>query len=80
MEKKPPKPKVMPPIIHIFGIPYLISWDKVLPGCSFFLKTTASAGEVKRILRPHARRCNYELGVQNRCEFGYFGVRVWRLA
>lgn len=86
MKKRSPEPKptakvrVMPPIIHVFGIPYFISWDRVLPGCSFFLKTTASASEVKRVLRPYARRCNYELEAQNRCEFGYYGVRVWRLA
>jgi hypothetical protein len=66
--------------IFLQGIPYYIPWEDLLPGHSFFLKTTADAKYVTREIRRHANHFNIVLKAHTRCEFGYFGVRVWRLA
>jgi hypothetical protein len=49
------------------------------PGSSVFLKTTADASEIKSQL---ARANNYfgcQFVAHNRCEYGYYGIRIWRL-
>jgi hypothetical protein len=51
-----------------------------MPGHSFFLKTTASATEVAKRLRKAEKYFLMTLRAHNRCEFGFYGVRVWRIA
>jgi hypothetical protein len=51
-----------------------------MPGYSFFLKTTASAAEVTKNLHKAEKHFKMTLRAHNRCEFGYYGVRVWRIA
>lgn len=51
-----------------------------MPGHSFFLKTTASATEVTKRLHKAEKYFRMTLRAHNRCEFGYYGVRVWRIA
>lgn len=51
-----------------------------MPGHSFFLKTTASHTEVTKLLRPAEKHFKMTLRAHNRCEFGFYGVRVWRIA
>lgn len=65
--------------IDLFGVLYYIAWEEMEPGCSFFLKTTASAAIVSHALRLHRRWLGYNLKPLARHENGYYGVRVWRL-
>ena len=65
-------------VLDIFGAEYLIEWDDLPRGGSFFLPTTATAEQVTRLLRPIQKLLNYRLTVRQRCEFGRYGVRVWR--
>jgi hypothetical protein len=51
----------------------------MLPGDSFFLKTAANAKTVTPLLNPAEAYFNYVLVAATRCEFGYYGVRVWRM-
>ena len=51
-----------------------------MPGHSFFLKTTASAAEVTKRLHRAEKHFRITLRAHNRCEFGFYGVRVWRIA
>ena len=65
--------------IYIYGINYYIPWEAMPPGSSVFLKTTADAAEIKSQL---ARANNYfscQFVAHNRCEYGYYGIRIWRL-
>ena len=81
MKRKTPKPKLEDVrFLHIYGIPYCIDWENLLPGYSFFLKTTASATEVRKLLKHAEAYYNISLKAHNRNEFGYYGVRVWRMA
>jgi hypothetical protein len=67
-------------IISLYGIDYYIEWEKMLPGRSFFLQTTATAKDVQKQLRPVEQYYNFKVKAVQRCEFGYYGVRVWRVA
>lgn len=67
-------------ILNIHGIPYYIAWEEMLPGCSFFLKTTVTAKEVQKLLVKASAHYKITLKAHNRNEFGYYGVRVWRIA
>jgi hypothetical protein len=82
--RKPPKQTPPPPpprdvrVIEILGAEYLIDWGRVSRGASFFLPTTVTADQVRKILVPYAAALNFEFAVHTRCEFGRYGVRVWR--
>lgn len=65
--------------LYLDGVQYYIAWEELHPGCSFFLKTTAPAAVVRQALKPAAGYLNMTLRATNRVEFGYYGVRVWRL-
>ena len=65
--------------IVLHGIEYYIDWERMLPGRSFFLKTTSTARQVQKKLRTAAQYFDMELKAVQRCEYGYYGVRVWRL-
>ena len=66
--------------VDVFGVLYYIPWEDFLPGYSVFIKTSASAAVVRQAFRPAAAFFNIELKAHPRCEFGYYGVRVWRVA
>lgn len=66
-------------ILDLFGAEYCIDWPRLPRGGSFFLPTTATAGQVKTALRPFAERYEYEFETRARCEYGRYGVRVWRV-
>jgi len=74
------QPPSDPSVFVIQGVSYYIDWDELEPGCSFFVKTAATANQVVTALRQVTRHLPYVLAVHNRCEYGYYGVRVWRLA
>lgn len=66
-------------LVDIHGVLYYIAWENLHPGCSFFLRTTASAEEVEALLAPASRALRMTLRAVNRVEFDCYGVRVWRL-
>jgi hypothetical protein len=78
--KQNPLPLEQPDVVTIRGVDYFIYWDKVAPGCSFFLPTTVSPQEVLRELRPFATKMEMYLKAHTRCEYGRYGVRVWRIS
>jgi hypothetical protein len=65
-------------VIEIFGAEYAIDWDRLPRGGSFFLPTTATPQQVQGKLRSAAHRLQYGLVARARCEYGVYGVRVWR--
>lgn len=67
------------PVVQILGVDYYIDWPNMRVGDSFFLKTSATASMVRKALRKPAGPLWRSLRAHNRCEFGYYGVRVWRL-
>jgi len=67
-------------LISLQGVDYYIDWESMDIGSSFFLKTVAPLSEVRRFLSAAQAFFNIELRAQTRCEFGYYGIRVWRMA
>lgn len=75
--------KPLPPgvrMINLHGAEFWIPWEDLAVGQSFFIKTPETAQNVLQKLEPAAKFFRYGLVANNRCEFGYYGVRVWRLA
>jgi hypothetical protein len=66
-------------VLNLFGAEYFIDWTRLPRGGSFFLPTTATPGQVKAALRPAAKALDIELVTRPRCEYGLYGVRVWRV-
>lgn len=66
--------------INLYDVEYYIMWERLGIGHSFFLKTTATAQEVKKKLKAYEDYLNIKLTTAQRCEFGCYGVRVWRIA
>lgn len=65
--------------LTLYGIEYFIPWEDMHPGCSFFIKTTATAPHVKRELTRLGKPLGMEVETAQRVEFGYYGVRAWRV-
>jgi hypothetical protein len=65
--------------IHIYGVDYYIPWEAMPPGSSVFLKTTAAAFEIRDQLARVNAHFGCRFAAHNRCEFGYYGIRIWRL-
>lgn len=74
-----PADGLVSPNVVINGMHYVIDWQRLHSGCSFFLKTTATPAQVMYVLRRAAGPLAPYLKAQARHEFGYYGVRVWRL-
>jgi hypothetical protein len=75
-------PKTEPPpvdIITLNGSEYLINWKRLTRGASFFMPTTATPKQAEEALVDAARELNMEFEVRARCEYGRYGVRVWRV-
>jgi hypothetical protein len=71
-------PQSDPRVLELWGLEYYIMWEKMRVGSSFFLPTTATAGQVLKALRPVAKELDWTFAAHPRCEFGRYGVRVWR--
>ena len=80
---KPPKP--VPKladnlrVLTLYGVEYFIHWEKLVVGGSFFLPTTATAVQAREALMPAARFLKIKIEARTRCEYGRYGVRVWRV-
>lgn len=64
---------------NILGVDYFLPWDALPPEGSFFLPTTVRVNDVATMLRRKARHAGLRVAVRQWCEFGVYGVRVWRL-
>ena len=73
----PPTPEIRQFTLH--GVDYFILWDRLSVGASFFLPTTATKQQAFEALQPYARYLGIQLQTRNRCEYGRYGVRVWRI-
>jgi hypothetical protein len=78
---KQPSPLPTPDVrqFTLHGVDYFIQWERLSIGASFFLPTTATKTQAIYALRPYARHLGIRLQVRNRCEYGRYGVRVWRV-
>ncbi len=65
-------------VVELLGVDYFIAWDLLDVGSSFFMPTTATPKQAIRALQPYAEALDIELAVKSRCEYGRYGVRVWR--
>lgn len=66
--------------IDLQGVLYYIEWEKLMPGHSFFLKTPAHHRLVQKELKRAEAHFKIVLRARQRCEFGCYGVRVWRIS
>jgi len=66
-------------VLNIFGAEYYMPWEDMPPGASVFVPTTATHEQVTQLLRPAAKYLGGKFAVRQRCEFGVFGVRIWRV-
>lgn len=73
----PPRSEIRQFTLH--GVDYFIQWEHLSIGASFFLPTTATKTQAHYALRPYAQYLGIQLQVRNRCEYGRYGVRVWRV-
>jgi hypothetical protein len=65
--------------VTLHGVEYLIRWENMTLGSSFFLPTTATVQQVRTALREAARVYGYRIELRTRREYGRYGVRVWRM-
>jgi hypothetical protein len=65
-------------VLVIQDVEYFIYWDELAKGSSFFIPTTVQARDVARILSDYAEVLGMDFEIRNRCEYGRYGVRVWR--
>jgi hypothetical protein len=66
-------------LLNLFGAEYYMPWETMPVGASVFIPTTALDRQVAKKLRRVERYFGWELAVRQRCEFGVFGVRIWRV-
>lgn len=75
----PPAPRRDNRVVVIQEVEYFIDWPQLDVGHSFFLPTLELPKQVGKILKPVAEELGYRLEVRTRCEYGRYGVRVWRV-
>lgn len=75
--KTPELPQIDVIVLH--GSEYLINWKRLTRGASFFMPTTATPKQTEDALAEAAAQLNMEFEVRARCEYGMYGVRVWRV-
>lgn len=74
-----PQPPEIPEVFTLYGVDYYLDWRKLSPGNSFFIPTTATPKQVKEVLKVAYRDLPYVFELHARCEYGRYGVRVWRV-
>lgn len=74
------KSQLLDPFTVVFhDVTYGLPWHDMPVGGSFFLPTTLTAPQARKLLRPRARAAGIAIEVRERHEFGRYGVRVWRV-
>lgn len=66
-------------VVVVQGIEYFIYWEDMILGASFFIPTTATVQQVKAAIKSAVKHYKYKVEVRPRCEYGRYGVRVWRV-
>ena len=66
-------------VVVVHGVEYMVDWEKMIPGASFFLPTVATVAQVKAAISIPVRVYGYRVELRTRREYGRYGVRVWRL-
>jgi len=69
----------IPQVFTLVGVEYFLDWGQVAPGNSFFIPTVATIRQVKSVLNETCKDLPYTFIIRTRCEYGRYGVRVWRL-
>lgn len=72
-------PPEIPDTFTLHGVDYFLDWRSLERGNSFFIPTTATPKQVKAVLKATYRHLPYTFELHTRCEYGRYGVRVWRL-
>jgi len=67
-------------LINLYGVDYYIPWESMPIGSSVFLKTTAEVSEVNEHVIKINKHFRCTFAAQQRCEYGYFGIRIWRIS
>lgn len=66
-------------VFTVHGVEYFIEWRKFGYGHSFFIPTTATPVQVKEALKESLTQLGFKVEIHARCEYGRYGVRVWRV-
>ena len=74
-----PQPPEVPETFTLHGVEYFLDWRTLEPGHSFFIPTTATPKQVKEVLKVAYKDLPYTFDLRTRCEYGRYGVRVWRV-
>lgn len=72
-------PPPVPEVFTLYGVEYFLDWRTLEPGNSFFIPTTATLKQVKAVLKESYKDLPYVFELRTRCEYGRYGVRVWRV-
>lgn len=65
-------------VFNVFGVDYYVDWRRMSRGASFFIPTTATPRQVLAELKLARQVLDIDLVARPRCEYGIYGVRVWR--
>jgi hypothetical protein len=65
--------------VVLHGVEYVVHWERMTLGSSFFLPTTATVAQVKSAIRAAVKTYGYQVELRTRREYDRFGVRVWRV-
>jgi len=79
MPRSSRQPPEIPDTFTLHGVDYFLDWRSLERGNSFFIPTTATSKQVKAVLKATYRHLPYTFELRTRCEYGRYGVRVWRL-
>ena len=66
-------------VFAVHDVEYYIEWRKLGYGHSFFIPTTATPTQVKEVLTDTFKQLGFKVEIHARCEYGRYGVRVWRV-
>lgn len=73
-----PEAKDDPYVIEIQGVLYHIPWREMSPGDSVFLPTVEHVRNLASAIKAKARLAGTTARVSQWCNYGVYGVRVWR--
>ena len=66
-------------VLHLHGADFYIQWERFDVGRSFFLPTTATPIQAREALKKAMRYLKLQVEIRSRCEYGRYGVRIWRV-
>jgi len=66
-------------VLSLCGAEYFIQWERFDLGASFFLPTTATPVQARDAIRKALKYFKIRVEIRSRCEYGRYGVRIWRV-